>query len=202
MDQAKAVEVKQEKEAKVLNLALLALSGICLLIAAGTGARMLKSGTDDLFLILVSLLLALLFAVPPYLWAKKKGLVGQPFSEDLTGAATDAHDEHHGGTNKENIIVWGGLLFLTAVEVFLGYYQLGAIKMLIILLGLSLIKAALIIAYFMHMKFETKTFILTVIPTLIVLLCLFAILFPDGKRLHNNRPDPPKDKVEQVEHGE
>ncbi|MEW6129087.1 MAG: cytochrome C oxidase subunit IV family protein [Acidobacteriota bacterium] len=185
---------KQERESKILNLVLLGLSGICVVIAAATGANMLRSGTDDLFLILVSLLLALLFAVPPYLWAKKKGLVAQPFPEDIT-PVEDAHDDHHGGSNRENIFIWGGLLLLTGIEVVLGYYKVGVITMLIILIGLSLIKAAMIVAYFMHMKFETKPFILTVIPVMIVLLCLFAILFPDGNRLFNNRPDPAIQKV-------
>jgi caa(3)-type oxidase subunit IV len=201
MEQSKALEAKQEKEAKILNLALLALSGICVLIAAATGANMLKSGTDDLFLILVCLLLALLFAVPPYIWARKKGLVGQPFPDEASPVATEAHAEaedahHHASTNKENIMIWGGLLLLTAIEVFLGYKQVNPITMLIILIGLSLIKAAMIVAYFMHIKFETKTFILTVVPVMIVLLCLFAILFPDGNRLRNNRPDAPIQKVE------
>lgn len=204
MEQTKTMEAKQEREAKILNLALLALSGICVLIAAGTGANMLKSGTDDLFLILVCLLLALLFAIPPFLWAKKKGLVGQPFTDEVTHPEADAHtvadDAHHAGTNKENIMVWGGLLFLTAIEVFLGYEQVDPIMMLIILIGLSLIKAALIVAYFMHMKFETKTFIMTVVPVMVVLLCLFAILFPDGRRLHNNRPDAPIEKVQGEHH--
>jgi caa(3)-type oxidase subunit IV len=203
MEQSKAIEAKQEKEAKILNLALLALSGICVLIAAGTGANMLKSGTDDLFLILVCLLLALLFAVPPYIWAKKKGLVGQPYPDEAApveahAEAEDAH--HHASTNKENIMIWGGLLLLTAIEVFLGYKQVNPITMLIILIGLSLIKAAMIVAYFMHLKFETKTFVLTVVPVMIVLLCLFAILFPDGNRLHKNRPDAPIQKVEGEHH--
>jgi caa(3)-type oxidase subunit IV len=200
MEQPKAIEAKQEREAKILNLALLALAGICVLIAGATGANMLRSGTDDLFLILVCLMLALLFAVPPLLWAKKKGLIGQPYPEVATHAEADAHDEHHGGTNKENIFIWVGLLVLTAIEVFLAYIEMNPIYMLIILIGLSLIKAAMIVAYFMHMKFETKPFIMTVVPVMIVLLCLFAILFPDGNRLHKNRPDAPIEKVQGEHH--
>jgi cytochrome c oxidase subunit IV len=201
MEQPKATEAKQEREAKILNLALLGLAGICVLIAAGTGANMLKSGTDDLFLILVCLMLALLFAVPPYLYAKKKGLVGQPYPDEVVHTEVEAHDTHHASTNKENIYIWVGLLVLTAIEVVLAYVEVGAITMLIILIGLSLIKAAMIVAYFMHLKFETKTFVLTVVPVMIVLLCLFGILFPDGNRLFKNRPDAPIEKV-QTEHHE
>jgi len=71
--------------------------------------------------------------------------------------------------------------------------------MLIILMGASIIKAALIVAYFMHLKFERLSLILTIVPTIVVLLCLFSILFPDSFRLHNMRPvEPPV--VHQPEH--
>jgi cytochrome c oxidase subunit 4 len=79
------------------------------------------------------------------------------------------------------------LLVLTAIEIYLGYVHLRPLVMLTVLIGLSLVKAGLIVAYFMHMKFEKKTFIYTVVPITIVLLLLFGILFPDGKRLHDNR---------------
>ena len=84
-------------------------------------------------------------------------------------------------------MVWGALLALTAVEVFLAYIQLNLTLMLIIVMGLSIIKAALIMAYFMHLKFERLSFVLTIVPALVVLLCLFAIFFPDSFRLHEMR---------------
>ena len=65
-------------------------------------------------------------------------------------------------------------------------------------MGASIIKAALIVAYFMHLKFERLSLILTIVPTLVVLLCLFAILFPDGFRLRTMRPAEPVQQ--QVEH--
>ena len=52
--------------------------------------------------------------------------------------------------------MWGGLLVLTAVEVVLAYRQVfQPVRMLEVLLVLSIIKSALIIGYFMHLKFET-----------------------------------------------
>ena len=41
--------------------------------------------------------------------------------------------------------VWGALLLMTAIEVYLTYQNMAPAKMLTILMGLSLIKAALII---------------------------------------------------------
>src|SRR5262244_2935214 len=52
--------------------------------------------------------------------------------------------------------VWGALLILTAIEVYLTYQNMAPAKMLTILLGLSFIKAALIIGFFMHLRYEVS----------------------------------------------
>jgi caa(3)-type oxidase subunit IV len=194
--------VESNKEIKLLNLILLALAGIAVLVAVWTvGTDMFRAGTDDLFLVLVCLMLALLFAVPSLLWANANGMLKNPFADEPVPEAgpalADTHHEEHGGSNRENIMVWGGLLVLTAIEVFLAYIQIPPVIMLIILMGASIIKAALIVAYFMHLKFERLSLILTIVPTIVVLLCLFAILFPDSHRLHELRP---AESVQQVEH--
>ncbi len=64
--------------------------------------------------------------------------------------------------------MWVWLLVMTAIEVLLAYIQLPLIYMLTILVGLSIIKAALIIAYFMHLRFERLSLVLTLIPMLII----------------------------------
>ena len=105
--------------------------------------------------------------------------------------------EHFAGSNKLFTSIWVWLVILTLIEIVLAYRPMAIHFMLTILLGLSIIKAALIIAYFMHLKFERLSLILTIVPTLVVLLCLFAILFPDSFRLHNLRPVEP---VQEVKH--
>jgi caa(3)-type oxidase subunit IV len=196
----------KQKEIKILNLILLGLAGLSFLVAVMTALdNGLRAGTDDLFLILTCLLLALLFAVPPLMWAKSSGMLDAIFKiDDEAEADAHAHEEAHahGGTNRENVIIWGGLLFLTAVEVFLAYIHIQPILMLIILMLLSIVKAALIVAYFMHLKFERMSLVLTIVPTLIILFCLFAILFPDGNRLRNLRgQEPAVQHVESSEEG-
>ena len=52
--------------------------------------------------------------------------------------------------------VWGALLAMTAIEVYLTYQNMQPVRMLTILMGLSLVKAALIIGYFMHLKYEVS----------------------------------------------
>lgn len=191
------------REIKALNLVLLALAGLSLAVAVwDVASDTFRAGTDDVFLVLVCLMLALLFAIPPLMWAYSNGMLKNPFADeagDEGGLAveTEAVHETHGGSNRENVIVWGGLLALTAIEVFLAYIQIPTTLMLIILMGASIIKAALIVAYFMHLKFERLSLILTIVPTIVVLLCLFAVLFPDSFRAHNLRPAEP---VQQVEH--
>jgi cytochrome c oxidase subunit 4 len=61
--------------------------------------------------------------------------------------------------------------------------------MLTILIGLSLIKAALIIAYFMHLRFERLSLVLTLMPALVMCLILLLIFFPDSFRSKNLRYD-------------
>ncbi len=59
-------------------------------------------------------------------------------------------EEHRHHKKAQFFWVWGVLLVLTAVEVYLTYQNMPPMTMLTILMGLSLIKAALIIGFFMH----------------------------------------------------
>ena len=91
---------------------------------------------------------------------------------------------HEVGSKKLFMWVWFWLLVLTGVEVFLAYLRLEPHMMLTILVGLSLIKSALIVAYFMHMRFEKIGLFVIIVPTLV--LCLIMILifvFPDSLRI-------------------
>ena len=90
--------------------------------------------------------------------------------------------EHVGGTTKSFLYVWIALLVMTGIEVFLAYEQVPTLIMLTALLGLSIIKAALIIAYFMHLKFEKLSLFLTLFPMLILCIILMLIFMPDSMR--------------------
>ena len=74
----------------------------------------------------------------------------------------DKTSEPHGAGMRTMYIVWAWLLALTALEVFLAYLQVPLLVMLLSLIGLSMVKAALIVAYFMHMKFERLNLVLTI----------------------------------------
>jgi len=94
----------------------------------------------------------------------------------------------HGATIPAFAKVWFTLLALTGVEVFLAYEQVPTIIMLTALLGLSIVKAALIIAYFMHLKFERLSLFLTLFPMLICCILLMLIFLGDAARLPGMRP--------------
>src|SRR5215212_11145304 len=95
----------------------------------------------------------------------------------------NAHtEEHFAGSNKLFTSIWVWLVALTLVEIFLAYKPMPIQIMLIILLGLSIIKAALIVAYFMHLKFERLSLILTIVPMLLVCIILLFAFFPDSFR--------------------
>ncbi len=91
-------------------------------------------------------------------------------------------EEHFAGSNKLFTSIWGWLILLTLIEIFLAYKPMPIHFMLTILLGLSIIKAALIVAYFMHLKFERLSLILTIVPMLVICICLMFVVFPDSFR--------------------
>src|SRR5262245_66676081 len=91
-------------------------------------------------------------------------------------------EEHFAGSNKLFTSIWVWLVLLTLVEIFLAYRPMPIHFMLTILLGLSIIKAALIVAYFMHLKFERLSLILTLLALLVICTCLLFVMFPDSFR--------------------
>ncbi len=80
-------------------------------------------------------------------------------------------------------IVWIWLLVLTILEVLLAYFKVPTTIMLIALLGMSIGKAAMIVAWFMHMRYERYSLVMTLIPATIACILLFNIVWPDSVRL-------------------
>src|SRR5580693_5950115 len=102
---------------------------------------------------------------------------------------TEEAEHISGATAKTFLNVWFALLAMTGIEVFLAYEQIPVLIFLTALVGLSVIKAALIIAYFMHLKFEKLSLFLTLFPMLILCIILMLLIFmPDSNRLMNMRP--------------
>jgi cytochrome c oxidase subunit IV len=92
-------------------------------------------------------------------------------------------EQHRHHPKSQFFWVWGVLLILTGIEVFLAYQNMEPIRMLSILMGLSVIKAALIIAYFMHMKFEVSTMKWLTMASLVFCLAMMLVFLPDAFRI-------------------
>ena len=95
--------------------------------------------------------------------------------------AATTHDEGKG----QYFWVWGALLLLTAVEVVLAYKQVfQPVQMLEALMILSIIKSALIIGYFMHLKYEVSRMKwLTMCSVVACLILMTIFFFPDARRI-------------------
>jgi len=168
----------------------LILNAICMLFATGFIVMALSNvrragnffSIDSLFITLVSLLLAGIFMVVPLLWAYENGVLKNLFAAEGDDTPVEPVEVHFAGSTKLFLSVLGFLLFLTVVEVLLAYVQVPLVLMLTILVGLSLIKAALILAYFMHLRYERMSLVYTLIPMLVICICLLFIMFPDSFR--------------------
>jgi cytochrome c oxidase subunit 4 len=196
-------ELPEQREQSVLNLICLIGAGLFLALVA---YNLFEAGsiisTDGLFFTVVPLVLGLsLLAVPAmdFLAKRKEAKLAAAASECAAVASLEVDEiiapeetqEHFAGSNRLFLSVWAWLLLLTAVEVFLGYIHLPVAYMLVILMGASIIKAALIVAYFMHLRFERINLILTIVPALVICICLLLVFFPDSFRSRNLRYGPP-----------
>ena len=167
----------------------LLLMGVCVVLAAGflvlAGLNAVEAGNfftiDSLFFTSVCLLLALTFVAVPALTMRARGVRPLYVGDEVPPARAAEHVHFEGGIKLfMNVLL--GLLVLTVVEVFLAYIHVPLHIMLTLLIGLSLVKAAMIVAYFMHLRFERMSLVLTLIPTLAVCICLLFIVFPDSFR--------------------
>jgi cytochrome c oxidase subunit 4 len=95
---------------------------------------------------------------------------------------------HAVGSTRLFVMVWVWLAVITFIEVFLAYERLQPSLMLSLLVVLSVVKAALIVSYFMHLKYEKISLALLLIPSMIFCICMIIIFFmPDGARLMQMR---------------
>jgi caa(3)-type oxidase subunit IV len=86
----------------------------------------------------------------------------------------------HDDSKGQYFWVWAALLILTAIEVVLGYKQVfSPVRMLV-----SVIKSALIIGWFMHLKFETALMRwLLVLSVVACFIIMYFFFFPDADRI-------------------
>lgn len=189
----------KDKQEIVLNAICLLFAAVFLFLALSNFRWAGNFLTiDSLFIAAVFLLLSFVFLINPVYWAWKNGLFESMFGVG-DEASAPLEDVHFEGTTKLFFAVLMGLLALTIVEVILAYFKVPLHIMLTLLIGLSLIKAAMIMAYFMHLKYERMSLVFTLIPALVMCICLMFILFPDSNRNRNLRSESIKQMTVEAE---
>jgi cytochrome c oxidase subunit 4 len=76
------------------------------------------------------------------------------------------------------IIVWIGLLVLTGLTIAVAQIDLGALNIWVAL-SIASCKSALVVAVFMHMKYEQRLFKLSLLATLVILAFFIGFAFVD-----------------------
>lgn len=110
-------------------------------------------------------------------------------------ASTDHHDDHHGISHVASIKVLlgtgGSLLVLTLVTVLATKVDFGASINLGIAMAIAVVKATLVILFFMHLKYD-KIFHTVIFVSAILAASLFVgfTLMDSGQYQHTNIWDP------------
>lgn len=79
---------------------------------------------------------------------------------------------------KTFTIVWIGLLALTGITIAVAQYDLGALNVWVAL-GIAIFKSGLVVAVFMHMKYESRLFKLSLFAALAILAIFIGLNFFD-----------------------
>ena len=106
----------------------------------------------------------------------------------MSSPSSDTHA--HGPTTKLFAWVWIWLVIITGVEVYLAYKHLPPVTMLLLLIGMSVVKAGLIMSYFMHLRFEKASLVWTLVPATLFCIGMMTLIFPDGVRLRDSHEAP------------
>ncbi|OLD36436.1 MAG: hypothetical protein AUI83_26170 [Armatimonadetes bacterium 13_1_40CM_3_65_7] len=97
-------------------------------------------------------------------------------------------EETHPGEYRIYGVVWFWLLVITLLELSAVLVHLPHTLLVISLLIMALMKAALIIAYFMHLRYEKLSLAYAVVtPMFFLAIVLFAFLGPDALSVLHRR---------------
>jgi len=92
---------------------------------------------------------------------------------------------------KRYVVVWVGLLAIVALEVILTLAHLPVGLSLAGLLALAIIEAGLGLMYFMHLKYERRSFMWSLILAVVITVVLMDHFWFDAFRLlHQRQPTP------------
>jgi cytochrome c oxidase subunit 4 len=74
--------------------------------------------------------------------------------------------------------IWIVLLILTGITVWVAQYNLGPLNIWVAL-GIATLKSSLVVAVFMHMKYESRLFKISLLSALAILAIFIGLTFFD-----------------------
>jgi cytochrome c oxidase subunit 4 len=74
--------------------------------------------------------------------------------------------------------IWIALLILTCITVWVAQYNLGPLNIWVAL-GIATLKSSLVVAVFMHMKYESRLFKIALLSALTILAIFIGLTFFD-----------------------
>ena len=97
-------------------------------------------------------------------------------------------DSTHGHDIKKEVrgylVVFGALLFLTIVTVCVSYLHLNLVSAIMVALCIAVIKASLVVCFFMHLISEKKLVYIVLIMTVIFFASVMSITMSE---LHHSK---------------
>jgi cytochrome c oxidase subunit 4 len=105
-------------------------------------------------------------------------------SAENTDAAADGHDDHahHVLPLKVYIGVLGALLVLTVVTVAVAQVDLGGAGNIVVAMVVATIKASLVGLFFMHLLYDKKIYLFTLLSSVIFLAIFIVLTMFDTQR--------------------
>ena len=76
------------------------------------------------------------------------------------------------------LIIWAGLIILTGITIWVAGLHLGKLSILGAL-GIATIKAGLVLAFFMHLRYEKMLFKLMLVVPILTLATILGLTFLD-----------------------
>lgn len=89
-------------------------------------------------------------------------------------------------------LIWLYLFILTVIEIAVIFTPVAKLLIVIALVSLALVKATLVAAYFMHLRFEARTLALIALTPLFLGALLIFILIPDHSAVLHKTADSVK----------
>jgi cytochrome c oxidase subunit 4 len=86
----------------------------------------------------------------------------------------------HAGGYRIYTVTWFWLLVITILEVGVVLLRIPRVALAVLLVTMALVKAVLIAAHFMHLRFERLSLVYTVVTPLLLGVILFCALVPDA----------------------